>query len=205
LERARVSYCIAARMTSQLRAEVWGLEFRPLDDKWSVGEMPYRGAKWKCTRRMVVIRERLDPKNLPPGQSSLFEFEGYTYQAIVTNTDWPPTAVWHFYNHRSRLENIIKESQRDFGGNHVLSHTRGGNQMWLALSVLAYNVMNWFREKALGQRRHRRTAGWVRRTLIEIPGTLVRGSRQWYLKLWRDHPARELFGRAVAALDAFSP
>jgi len=205
LEADQVTYCLAARMTAPLQPLVLGLEYRVLDDKWSIAEVQYRGHDWERPRRMVVIRERLDPQNPSPGQLELLHCEGHSYQVIVTNATWPPETVWHFYNGRSRLENIIKESQTDFGGNHVLSHTWGGNQMWLALSVLAYNLMNWFRERILGQRRQRRTAGWVRRTLIEIPATLVRRGRQWRLKLWRDHPAKDLFLQAVVALEGFSP
>jgi len=76
--------------------------------------------------------------------------------------------------------------------------------MWLALSVLAYNLTNWFREKVLGQRRHRNTAKTLRRWLIEIPATLARGGRRLTLKMWCDHPSRRLYERTEAALAAFS-
>ena len=61
--------------------------------------------------------------------------------------------------------------------------------------------MNWFREKVLDQRGHRRTAGWLRRTLIAIPARLVHTARRWELKAWRDYPWRGLFEWATHRLE----
>ena len=204
LEKDKVRYCIAARTVEPLKCRLPGLEYRELDDKWAVGELWYTGDKWPQARRMIIVRERLEPENPRSQDLTLFHCEGYAYQVIVTNTTWSPETVWHFYNHRSCAENIIKESQDDFAGNHILSRGAGGNAMWLSLSVLAYNLTNWFREKVLGQRRHRSTARTLRQRLIEIPATLVTGGRQLCLKMWSGHPSRRLYERTEAALEAFS-
>lgn len=202
LEGDKVTYAVAARLTAPVKATVLGLDYQPLDDKWGLAEFEYRGHGWKHSRRMVVVRERLEPQNPHGKQLTLFECEGYAYQVIATNAPWAARCVWHFYNDRSRLENIIKESQYDFGSNHIISKWVGGNATWLALSVLAYNVTNWFREKVLGQRGHRHRAHWLRHHLIEIPATLVHSGRRHYLNIWRDHPNRELFEQARYQLEA---
>jgi hypothetical protein len=204
LEKDKVTYCLAGRTSERMKREVPGLEYQALDDKWALGEYCYQGAEWKQPRRMVVVRERLEPLNPRSEQLTLFHCDGYAYQLIVTNAPWRSEAVWHFYNNRSRLENIIKESQDDFAGDHIVSRGAGGNATWLALSVLAYNLTNWFREKMLGQRRHRNTAKTLRRRLIEIPATLVTGGRQLRLKMWAQHPSRGFYERTEAALEAFS-
>jgi hypothetical protein len=202
LERDQVTYALAAPMRTPLQAAVVGLEYQVLDDKWAIAEFEYRGQDWNEPRRLVVVREKLEPQNPRGQQLTLFQCDGYAYQVLVTNATWRPIYVWHFYNHRSCLENIIKESQYDFGINHVISKRVGGNATWLALSVLAYNVTNWFREKVLDQRAHRHMAHWLRHHLINLPATLVRGGRRYYLKLWRGHPDRELFERALTKLEA---
>jgi hypothetical protein len=202
LEADKVTYTVAARLTAPVKATVAGLDYRPLDDKWGLAEFEYTGHGWKQSRRMVVVRERLDPENPHGKQLALFECDGYAYQVIATNAPWPAVCVWRFYNDRSRLENIIKESQYDFGSNHVISKRVGGNATWLALSVLAYNATNWLREKVLGQRGHRHMAHWLRQHLIVIPATLVYSGRQYHLKLWRDHPSRPLFEQALCTLEA---
>jgi hypothetical protein len=203
LERDKVTYCVAARTQERMKTEVPGLQYEVLDEKWALAEYWYAGDGWAQPRRFVVVRERLDPENPRSEQLTLFHCDGHAYQLIVTNATWRPEMVWHFYNDRSRLENIIKESQADFAGNHILSRGAGGNATWLALSVLAYNLTNWFREKVLGQRRHRNTARTLRRRLIEIPATLVTGGRQLRLKMWSEHPSRRFYERTEAALEAF--
>jgi len=204
LEKDKVIYCIAARKVEPLQCKLPGLEYRELDDKWAVCEHWYTGDKWPRPRRMIIVRERLEPENPRSQDLTLFHVDGYAYQVIVTNATWSPETVWHFYNDRSRAENIIKESQDDFAGDHILSRGAGGNATWLALSVLAHNLTNWFREKVLGQRRHRNTARILRQRLIEIPATLVTGGRQLRLKMWSEHPSRRLYERTEAVLEAFS-
>jgi hypothetical protein len=201
LEADGVSYFIAARATVPLKSRVLETIYCPLSAKWAIGHFYYQAAGWKRPRRFVVIREKLEPQN--PLQPTLFHDDNYAYQMIVTNADWSPERVWHFYNHRSCLENIIKESQADFGSDHILSHLANGNATWLALSALAYNVTNWFREKILHQRAHRHTARWLREQLIFIPARVVHSAGQWFLKLWRDHPSRGAYEKALAALATF--
>jgi hypothetical protein len=203
LERDKVTYAIAAPLCGALKAVVTGLAYEAVDDKWALAELTYRGATGGQARRVVVVRERLEPENPQTKQLTLFQCDGYAYQLIVTTATWHAACVWRFYNGRSRLENIIKESQYDFGSDHVLSHARRGNLTWLALSVLAYNVTNWFREKVLGQRVHRHTARWLRRTLIEIPARLLRRGREYVLQMWSAHPSRTWFERAVVAVEAW--
>ncbi len=203
LEAEGVTYFGAVRSNQRLVRQIGGLSFRGLDDKWAIAELWYRGQAWQQPRRMVVIRERLEETESCPQQGVLLDCPRYAYQVIVTNAPWRPEQVWHFYNQRSCTENIIKESQDDFAGDHILSHTYGGNAVWLALSVLAHNLINWFREKVLNQRAHRHTAQWLRRALIEIPAKVVRSARRYQLKMWRHHPSRGLFELALERLAVF--
>ena len=217
LEQDKVSYFVVAVMSPPLKCQIAGLEYRELDDKWAIGELQYQARSWKRPRRMVVIRKRLEPDHKQARQPTLFECDRYAYQVIVTNTDWKPQAVWHFYNHRCCCENMIKEGQSDFGTDHILSHTYGGNATWLGLAVLAYNIANWFRDKILGQKEHRKMTKWLwfdklttlsnaegRRTLINIPARLVHSGRRYFLRMWSKHPSRELYEGALRAVGDFS-
>lgn len=202
LEREGVCYFVAVPLRPSLERRVGGVDFRALDDKWAIGELQYRGPKCKTTRRMVVIREKLDPTDPPKKQLKLLDCPEYAFQFIVTNSGWGAEDVWHFYNHRCCLENTIKETRNDLGLHHVLSHRYGGNALWLALSVLAYNLWNWFRERVLHEHAHRHTVAYWRRTLIELPARLVYSGRRYWLKLGRGHPSQPLFERALARLEA---
>lgn len=204
LEHDGVTYCVPLRLNGGLKAKLPGVSYQQLNGRWAVAEFLYEGAD-APPRRCVVIRERLEPQGQRASQLNLFQYDGYAFQAIVTNATWVPQSVWHFYNDRSCLENIIKESQYDFGSNHVLCHSLAGNRTWLALTVLAYNITNWFREKILNQQAHRQTAATLRQRLIEIPATLIYSARQYTLKIWREHPSRKSFERAMTAVQAWSP
>ncbi len=199
LERDRVSYFVAAPGSAPMRPIVWGLGYRRLDKRWAVAEFQHRAGIWDKKRRFVVIRERLDAA-AAGRQKRLFESERYGYQIFVTNSDWLPERVWRFYNQRARAENIIKEADEDFALDHVVSRSLAGNRMWMLLSLLAYNLTNWFREKALNQRAHKTMASGLRKMLIELPARLVYHARRWRLKLWRDHPSREAYERAERRL-----
>jgi hypothetical protein len=203
LENDGVTYFIAARLQAAMKARFPNLAYRDLGDRWAISEFEHQGYRGEA-RRMVVIRERLEPEGNRAKQLRLFKCDGYVYQVIATNSDWPPEDVWHFYNHRARVENVIKEAGYDFGFDHILSQKWAGNMAWLAMVVLAYNVTNWFREKILNQHAHRHTAGRLRRRLIQISGRLVFSARQYWLRLWQDHPARPEYEKALRRIDAFA-
>jgi hypothetical protein len=202
LEGEGVSYFVAVPLYQALKRQVGGLRFRRVDAKWAISELEYRPSRRGRTRRVVVIRERLDPTEPRKQQLQLLDYPGYAYQCIVTNTDWSGERVWRFYNHRCCVENMIKETQQDLGGNHILSRSYGGNALWLAASLLAYNLWNWFRERILNQHAHRHTIRYWRKRLIELPARLVYSGRRYRLKLGKDHPQQHLFQRALARLNA---
>lgn len=200
----RVVYFIAWPTHGRTRSTVLNLNYQALDERYAVAEFTYRVRRGH-RQRMVVIREKLEPDERNKKQLRLLEAPGYAYQIIATNApeSWSGAAVWRFYNHRSCLENIIKECKQDFGGDHILSSSWDGNRLWLALSVLAYNLWNWFREKILHQRAHRKRTQWLRKMLIEIPAYVTRGGRRIFLNIWRGSPGWELYQTAQARLAAF--
>jgi hypothetical protein len=200
-----VLYFIAWPAYALLRAKLPGLDYQAIDERYAVAEFTQR-VPGGHLQRMVVIREKLEPDERHKQQLRLVEAPGYAYQIIATDApeSWSGAAVWRFYNHRSCLENIIKECKQDFGGDHILSSCWDGNRLWLALSVLAYNLWNWFREKILHQRAHRHQARWLRRMLIEIPAYVTRGGRQIFLNIWRGSPGWELYQTAQARLATFA-
>ena len=205
LQRDRVTYFVCWPLRNYLKPVVENLDYHVLDDKWAWGEtsLKLRGGR---AHRLVVRRERLEPDEKDKRERPLLDCPRYAYHLVVTNAaGWSGRRVLRFYYHRSCLENIIKENQEDFGGNHVLSKHLSGNRLWQALSVLAYNLMNWFRERILRQRRHRHTARWIRRTFLELPARVVHSGRRWYLRIWSEHPVREAWEQAWQRVQAFSP
>ncbi|MEF3169133.1 MAG: transposase [Deltaproteobacteria bacterium] len=76
-----------------------------------------------------------------------------------------------------------------------------GARLYFDLVMLSYNLMNWFKEKALGREKTKEMAGTIRWRLIWIPAKLVKAAgRRPLLKLSSCWPFQEEFLRAKAAL-----
>src|SRR3972149_11689740 len=101
---------------------------------------------------------------------------GYSYQAIVTNIEWmSPEEVWRFYNGRANVENMIKEGILSYSLDVNISHFYGANLAHFHLVMLAYNLMNLFKELVLGQKDKKRMGKGIRQRFFFIAGKLVRG------------------------------
>jgi hypothetical protein len=134
---------------------------------------------------MVFIRQGVRNGESPKKQLKLLHTEDviYDYQVIVTNSDIPPEEVWRFYNQRACCENFIKEGVYSFGLDKVVSHYYGGNYAYFELLMLAYNLINFFKEEVLNQEKIKNMAHTIRERLFLIPGRLISTRRRWVLRL----------------------
>jgi hypothetical protein len=204
-EEREVKYAIAAKLYSTIQAMLGGVSYRDIGSGIEVGEFHYQGYKWKEARRMVVVREEIKEGAKGKKQPKLFELKGYSYQVIVTNIEeWNPEEVWRFYNQRACVENMIKEGMMGYGLDVAVSHYYGANAAHFFLVMLAYNLMNWFKERALGQKKVKKMAKWVRERFFYIPGKLIRRGRKWVLNLWQDYPWQEEYQKAERRLEALA-
>jgi hypothetical protein len=142
------------------------------------------------TLRMVVVRQRVKTGRSPRKQLTLLNTGhlSYDYQVILTNSGREGEEVWSYYNKRACCENFIKEGIYGFGLDKGVSHTYGGNCSWFELLMLAYNLMNFFKQEVLHQGKVKQTIQTIRDRLFLIPGRLVATSRRRVLKLettWR--------------------
>lgn len=53
-----------------------------------------------------------------------------------------PEDIWHFYNGRANVENMIQEAAVGFGMDNSPSHWYAGNMAYFNIGMLAYNLMN---------------------------------------------------------------
>lgn len=164
-----------------------------------VGEDGYTLTKDE-TVRMVVIRQRVNVGESPKKQLKLLNTGDvtYDYQVMVTNSRIEPEEVWRYYNKRACCENFIKEGIYGFGLDKVVSHNYAGNCSWFELLMLAYNLMNFFKEEVLGQKKVKDMIQTVRERLFLIPGKLIHASRRWVLKLERTWSYRTEYEEALA-------
>ena len=203
VERRGVKYAIAAKLYSTIQVMLGGVGYRDIGNGVEVGEFLYQGHKWKEARRMVVIREEVREGAEKKKQPKLFDLKGYSYQVIVTNIEkWSPEEVWRFYNQRACVENMIKEGMMGYGLDLAVSHYYGANVAHFFLVMLAYNLMNWFKEGVLGQKKVKRMAKWIQERFFYIPGKLIKSGRKEILNLLLNWPWRREYQRAEQRLEA---
>jgi len=153
--------------------------------------------------RLVVIRTEIGKKEKPKKQLSLIKgYDAlYDYQVIATNSRRSPYEIWKFYNKRANCENMIKEGIYSFGMDNMVSHEYAGNVFWFQTVMLGYNLMNWFKEKVLGQEEKKSFGESIRQRLFLIPGRLIQSGRRVILRLAENWYWR---GDFEAALDRLS-
>jgi hypothetical protein len=204
LEKVRIKYAVAVRLYSTIQMKLAGLDYCPIGGGVEVAQFEHCLSKGKKTLRcrMIVIREEIREGKAHKKVPRLFELKGYSYQVIVTNiSKEAPEEIWRFYNGRANVENMIKEAAMGFGLEVSPSHSYGGNAAYFQIGMLTYNLMNWFKELALGQKQKKAMIKWVRNRFLLIAGKLVTGSRYVILKLSQSYPWREEYMRAEARLE----
>lgn len=92
-------------------------------------------------RRLIVVRQKIQERPQAGGKT-LFEMEGYRFQALVTNLPRSVNAleVWRRYNGRADLENRIKELGEQFGIKRLCVENFWGTEAMHHLAIAAYNL-----------------------------------------------------------------
>jgi hypothetical protein len=82
----------------------------------------------------------------------------------------------------------------------VVCHNYGRNGAWFEMLMLGYNLMNFFKEEVLNQKKNKNMIQTIRDRLFLIPSKLVSRSRHYVLKLDRTWVYREHYEQALARL-----
>ena len=131
----------------------------------------YQAASWDRPRQ-VVAKATWFPDRLFPAV-------GF----IVTNLNWAPRRVTHFYNQRATAEQWIKEGKFALTWTRLSCHGFAANQVRLQLFALAYNLGNFLRRLALRWL----ISHWSLRTpqtaLIKIGAKVVKHARYTYFQV----------------------
>ena len=92
-------------------------------------------------RRLVVVRQKIAARP-EAGGKTLFDLDGYRFQALVTNLPREVDAlgVWRRYNGRADLENRIKELGDQFGIKRLCVDGFWGTEAMHHLAIAAYNL-----------------------------------------------------------------
>ena len=219
--KKKIEFFVVVPLYPYIQRQIYGLKFKKVGKNLWAAEFEIvlrkektRGRKRKRKKiksRVVVIRRKVKKNKKPKKQLSLFpEMGAYEYQVIATNSFLEPLKVWQFYNQRACCENFIKEGIYSYGFDCVPSHNWAGNCLWFELVFLAYNLMNWFKDKATpffkvkkGKRKGKkikRMGRTLKSLLLEIPAQLEIKNNQYVLKLEESWPYKKYFRLALQYL-----
>lgn len=189
LETNGTSYAIRLKVNATLTALSESLE-KELHEMTSenkvdyavvYGEFRYAASSWGQTRRVVVKVEK------PAGQLV------FMHTFIVTNMDLSPLGIIRFYCNRGKMENFIKESKSGFDMDTMSSRSMVVNSNRMQISVLVYNIFNWFRRLVLPQSMRKFQIDTVRLKLLKIAAKMVYSARYKTFKLCSSCPYKEEF------------
>lgn len=181
LSQNQVEFAIVARMTEPLKHKVPGLRYQKVSKTLATAEFPYKPHGWDKKYRFVVLREKLTEKQ--DEQLTLFKSNAYAYHVIVTNLPLTPYGAFRFYEDRSAMERIIRIARDDYSFGTAPTNNFKANALYAELSMLAYNLVIWFKLLCLPEDWRSYTVGTLRHKLLLIPGIFTKTGNRPSLKL----------------------
>jgi hypothetical protein len=156
---------------------------------------------WPTGTRMLVRRE--DPH--PGAQLTFCDVDGHRYQVILTDLTTPDIAyIEALYRGRGRAERRICDA-KDTGLANLPSASFAINAAWIQCVLVAQDLFAWAQALELFDGELARAEPKrLRYCLLHVPGTIVRRSRQRWLRLPQDWPWTNTLIAAYERLDALA-
>jgi hypothetical protein len=144
LEQRKLSYIVAARMTTLVKREAVRVsQWRALDESYAVGEFRVQLWGWSKVRRFVVVRERLQDSKPAVGKK-LIDLPGYSMRVFVTDSEESPEVIWRDYNKRADMENRIAELKHDPGADRFCLREFHASEAVFRSILLLFNLLSEF-------------------------------------------------------------
>jgi hypothetical protein len=196
LERDGVEFSIAVKQSPTIRAlieQISETDWTTVADYPEGGEAQVAEVWHPNGFRVIARRTRLTGK-----QADLFP--NWRHHAFMTNRTLPALTADIDHRDHATVELAIRDL-KDQALAHFPSGHYNANGAWTVIGALAHNLARWTTLIGLPDRPVQ-TARTRRRQLLQIPGRLVRSSRQWTLRLPARWPWRTDFHIVLDALRA---
>ena len=142
---------------------------------------------WPTTSRVIVRRERAHPG----AQLSFTDHEGHRFQAVLTDQADPDIqTLERRHRQRARCEDHIR-NDKDTGLRNLPFRDFEHNRVWLALVLIAHDLLAWTQRLALTGELARCEPKRLRYRLLHVAGRLAFHARTAILRIdarwsWRD-------------------
>ena len=103
------------------------------------------------------------------------------------------------------MENFIKECKLGFNMDSMNSHSMTVNANRLQISMLAYNLFNWFRRLVLPAKLRKLQIDTIRLKLFKIAAKLIHSARYLKFKLCSSCPYQEQFIKTLIKIKNLDP
>jgi hypothetical protein len=141
-------------------------------------------SSWPVGTRMLVRRE--EPH--PGAQLTFTDVEGHRFQVFITDHPSRDIAFLEaLYRGRGRCECAIRDA-KDTGLSHFPSQSFAINEAWLAVVLMAGDLLAWTRALCLDGDLQRAEPKRLRYTLLHTAGIVVRSARRTTLRLAEGWP-----------------
>lgn len=138
----------------------------------------------------------------PGAQLRLTDADGRRIVCFATNTAGGPLADLELrHGRRARVEDRIR-CAKDTGLTNLPLHDTASNKIWLAIVLLACDLLTWTQSLALTGPLRAAEPKTLRHRLLAIAARLVHSGRQLHLRLDRHWPWAATVTDAIAALRA---
>lgn len=193
--RDRLQFAIVAKMTRPIREIVAAKRYERVSQKFSTASFHYQPHGWDREERCVVLRRDLPPEERQE-QQTLFTLDRYAYSVIATNLPLTPCGVFQFYGDRMGMERIIRMLKDDYPFGTAPTGNFQANALYAELSMLAYNLITWFKRLCLPEDWQSCTLPTIRHRLLMIPGEFVKRGNVPELRFPRNSLHQDVFLQA---------
>jgi hypothetical protein len=153
----------------------------------------------------VAVRRAaaLEPESI---QQRLFTFKQYTYhQALVTNLEPTPAAVWRFYCDRGFQELLLREFKGSYTMAKIPTRSFWANATYMEMVLWAYDLVLAFQELCLPEEVRHWNISTLRRELWWLPAHWVKHGSRNVLWLPAKYPRQDLFVKIQTAASKVKP
>ena len=192
LKELKAEFAVVAHLTAAIRRMIEGRRYSRVSSVFSTAEFFYQPHGWKEPERFVVLRRKL-PDEEAVSQTTLFTLDRHAYSVVVTNLDLTPYGVFKFYQDRSAMERIVRTLKEDYPFGKAATNNFEANALYTEVSLLAYNLITWFKRLCLPPDWSSYTLPTIRHRLLMIPGEFVRSHNIPILRFPKNSPYQDTF------------
>lgn len=203
LDKQHIGFAIVAKMTAPIKRRLSGLRYHKINSKFSTAEFSYQPQGWDRKYRFVVLRRKIEQD--PEQELTLFTLDKYAYSVIVTSLMITAYGVFTFYKNRAGLERIIRILKNDFPFGSAPTGNFAANALYAELSLLAYNLITWFKRFCLPKEWQLLTLPKLRYKLFMMPGELVHTGNIPTLKFPKNSPNKKIFELTLDKIKKLDP